>query len=330
MTARRTVLRALALAALTRPLGALAQRAPKLRRIGVLAVGVSTGEQQQWAQMHFVALLRRAGFEEGRDVALEWRYAEGDAARLPALADELVRLNVDLIVASFNQSIAAAKRATRSIPIVMLNAIAPVEQGYVESLARPGGNVTGTAWSAPETMGKILEMLKEGAPQATRVAFLGNPGFPGDGSYKSAVQEAKSKLGMTIQFFDAARPEDIGPALQRIAAAKPHALYAALDTALLSGAREIAEFALKRRLVSMSTAPQFVDAGGLLYYGPDINELAERTVSYVVRILNGAKPTDLPVELPTRYKLIINKKTANAIGHKIPAALLLRADRVIE
>ncbi len=327
MTTRRTAIGALA--AMSLPLHVFAQQ-PKPRRIGVLGVGVSNAEQVQWAQLQFVALLRRAGLEEGRDIAIEWHMAEGDAARLPTLADDLVRRKVELIVASFNQSIAAARRATRDIPIVMLNAISPVEQGFVQSLARPGGNVTGTAWSSPETMGKILGVLKEAAPRAKRVAMVGNPDFPGGKDYHAATLQAGRKLGLEVQFIAAVRPEDIAPALDQVAASKAQALFAAVDTVLLAGLRDMAQFALKRKMVSMSNAPQFVDAGGLLYYGPDFNELAERTVSYVVRILHGARPADLPVELPSNYQLVLSQRTAAAIGHRFPQALLARADRVIE
>ncbi len=315
--------------ALAAPL-ARGQAPAKLRRIGVLAVGVSSAEQQQIGKLIFLKILRDAGFEEGRNLEVEWRFAEGDVNRLPALTDELVRLNVEVIVASFNQSIAAAKRATRTIPVVMLNAVSPVEQGFVESLARPGGNITGTAWSSPETVGKILQVLKEAAPRTTRLAVLGNPDFSIEKDFTEYSAQAGSKLGMSVQFFAARRPNEIGPALEKIAASKSQALFAAVDTILMSGLRDIAVFAQKRKLPSISTASTFVDVGGLLYYGPDLNELAVRTISYVVRILAGAKPADLPVELPSKYQLIINQKTASAIGHKIPPTLLLRADRVIE
>lgn len=221
-------------------------------------------------------------------------------------------------------------RATRSIPIVMVNAIAPVEQGYVQSLARPGGNVTGTAWSAPETMGKIVEVLKEAAPRTARLAILGNDKFPGRGGYMDAAKQAGSRLGMTVEFFGASRLEEVDAALQRMAAWQPQAMYVAFDTILIAALRPIAAFAVKHKLASISTVPQFVEAGGLLYYGPDIEHLAERTASYVARILKGAKPADLPVELPTNYKLIVSRKTATEIGIKLPNAFLLRADRVIE
>jgi putative ABC transport system substrate-binding protein len=301
-----------------------------LRRIGVLGVGVSSAEQVQWARLHFVALLRKSGLEEGRDIEIEWRQAEGDASRLPALAAELVNLKVELIVASFNQSIAAAMKATQTIPIVMLNAVSPVERGFVASLARPGANVTGTAWSSPETLGKILQVLKEAAPHVKRVAMLGNPSFPGERQLMRSLLDSASKLALTAEFFEATRPEEIGPALERIGAARVQALYFATDTVLISGLRDVAEYARRKKLVSMSSAPQIVDLGGVLYYGPDFDELAERTVSYVARILAGARPADLPVELPANYRLIVSKKGAAAIGHRIPPALLARADRVIE
>jgi putative ABC transport system substrate-binding protein len=316
-----------AAAALAAP---LARAQAKPRRIGILGVAVSSSEQVQWARLQFVALLRKFGLEEGRDIELEWRQAEGDAARLPGLAAELVGLKVELIVASFNQSIAAAKKATQTIPIVMLNAVSPVEQGFVASLARPGGNVTGTAWSSPETMGKILQVMKEAAPHVKRLAMLGNPNFPGEKDHMRSSLEAGAKLGMAVEFFEATRPEEIGAALERIGAAKVQGLYFATDTALLSGLREVADYARRKKLVSMSSAPQIVDLGGVLYYGPDINELAERTVSYIPRILAGARPADLPVELPTRYRLIVSKEGAAAIGHRIPQSLLVRADQVIE
>src|SRR5687767_1584834 len=266
---RRRDLLALIGTALAAP-RALAQQSQ--RRVGILGHGVASAEQQQAGRLILLSLMARAGFEEGRNVAYEWRFAEGDAARLPALAQELAGLKPDVIIASFNPAIAAVQRATRVIPVVMLNAIAPVEQGFVQSLARPGCNITGTAWSTPEMMGKFMETLREAAPQAKRVAVLGNPDYPGERHYRTAALAAAAKFGMTLEYFDAARPQDIGPALKRIGAAKSQALYAALDTALVAGIREIGDFALKRKLPAISTAPQFVEMGGLLYYGPDVNE----------------------------------------------------------
>ena len=242
MNRRDSVLALLALGAT--PLAALAQPTGKLRRIGVLAAGVSTAEAQQMGRLFLLAILRQAGFEEDRNLSVEWRFAEGDMTRLPALAEELVRLNVEVIVASFNNPIAAAKAATRSIPVVMLNALSPVEQGFVESLAHPGGNVTGTAWSAPETVGKILQVLMEAAPRLTRVALLGNPGVTGGKSYGDAAERAAGALGLTVQHFRATRPEEIAPALAAIGASRAQALFVAFDTTLISGMREVAAFAL--------------------------------------------------------------------------------------
>ncbi len=316
-----------AAALLVMPEALLAQ---KLRRIGVLTLSVSSSEQAQFGKLLFSSMLRDAGYEDGRNLTIEWRYAEGDASRLPALAQELVRLNVEVIVASFNDAIAAARDATRSIPIVMISALSPVELGFVASLARPGGNVTGTAWSAPETAGKILEVLKDAAPRATRVAFLGNPAVLGMKEYGASTERVAAALGISTRHFGATRPEEIAPALERIAVYRPQALYVAFETMLLSGIRDIVAFALKRKLPSIANAPQFTDAGGLLYYGPDLNEIGARSANYVARILGGVKPAELPVELPNKYRLVVNAKTAKAIGHKISPTFLMRADRVIE
>jgi putative tryptophan/tyrosine transport system substrate-binding protein len=296
----------------------------------VLSLSVSTSEQAQWGKLMFNSWMRGAGYEDGRNLAVEWRYAEGDVSRLPALAEELVRLNVELIMASFNDAIGAAKRATRSIPIVMFNSLNPVEQGFVESLARPGGNITGTAWSAPEISAKILQILNEAAPRAKRVALIGNSSMRGVHDYGVLAVEAAGTMGMEARVFGAARPEEIPKALEQIAAFRPQALYVALDTVLMSGLRDIVAFALKRKLPAIANAPQFTDAGGLLYYGPDLTEIGERTLNYVARILAGARPADLPVELPSKFELVVNLRTAKLIGHKVPQSILVRASRVIE
>ena len=315
---------------LAAPRTLLAQPAQKPRRIGVLALSVSTSEQAQWGKLMFASWMRNAGYEEGRNLAIEWRYAEGDASRLPALAEELARLNVELIMASFNDAIAAARRATRSIPIVMFNSVNPVEQGFVESLARPGGNVTGTAWSAPEITAKILQVLQEAAPRAKRVAAIGNTSMRGAHEYGVSTSQGASKLGMEARAFSTGRPEEIPGALAQIAAFRPQALYVALDPVLASAMAAIVAFALKHKLPAIANASLFVDAGGLLSYGPDVKELGEHTAGYVTRILAGARPADLPVQLPTKFELVVNLKTAKLIGLRIPQSILLRADRVIE
>jgi putative ABC transport system substrate-binding protein len=312
------------------PGGVQAQQPQKLRRIGVLSLSVSASEQAAWGRLMFASWMRSAGYEEGKNLAIEWRYGEGDAGRLPALAEELAGLNVELIMASFNDAIAAAKRATRSIPIVMFNSVNPVEQGFIESLARPGGNVTGTAWSAPEITAKILQVLQEAAPRAKRVAAIGNTSMRGAREYGVSSSQGASKLGMESRAFPTARPEEIPKALEQIAAFRPQALYVALDPVLASGMRDIVAFARKHKLPSIANASLFTDAGGMLCYGPDVKELGEHTGGYVTRILGGARPADLPVQLPTKFELVVNLRTAKLIGHKIPQSILVRADRVIE
>jgi len=327
MNRRDTVL---ALGALAMAPRALAQSAQKLRRIGILTLSVSGSEQAQWGRLMFTAWMRDAGYEDGRNLAIEWRYAEGDASRLPALAEELARLKVELIMASFNDAIAAAKGAAGTIPIVMFNSVNPVEQGFVESLARPGGNVTGTTWSAPEITSKILQVLHEAAPRAKRIAAIGNATMRGAREYIVSGSPGASKMGVDVQTFLTPRPEEIPKALDQVAAFHPQALYVVLDPVLASGMKDVVAFAQKHKLPAIANASVYTDAGGMLSYGPEVRELAERTAGYVTKILGGAKPADLPVQLPTKFELVVNMKAAKLIGHKIPQSILLRADRVIE
>ena len=330
MNRRRKLAFAIGLSALATPFAGLAQPAGRGRRIGWLSLGKSGSEVAQQLQRQLREWLLRAGYEEGKNLAIEWRFAEGDVARLAVLADGLVRLNVEVIIASLNQAIAAAKRATRTIPIVMYGAVLPVELGFVESLARPGGNITGTTWTAPELVGKGLEILKEAAPGTARVALLFNPTMPGAELSEPATVHAASALGVSVQNFLVTRPEDIPAALNRIAASRPDALGVAVDAIIGTRLREIATFALQQKLLSIGNAPQFVNAGGTLYYGVDLPSILQRTISYVDRILKGAKPAELPIEQPTKFQFVINLKTAKALGLTIPQSVLLRADEVIE
>ena len=320
----------IALGALALPLAAKAQQPQKLHRIGVLSLSVSTSETTHWAKLAFASWMRAAGYEEGQNLVVEWRYAEGDVSRLPALAEDLARLKVEVIMASFNDAIAAAKKATRTIPIVMFKSINPVEQGFAESLARPGGNITGTAWSAPEVSAKILQVLHEAAPRAKRIALVGNTAMRGVHEYGVAAVKGASAMGMQTRVFPVERPEELPKVLEQIAAFKPQALDIGLDTVTVTGLKDIVAFAQKHKLPSIANVSLFTDAGGLLCYGPDLKELGERTAGYVAKILGGAKPADLPIQLPTRFELVVNLKTAKLIGHKIPQSILLRADRVIE
>ena len=325
---RRFLLASSALLAV--PLTSFAQQAEKVRRIGVLSLGAPTefAAQRFWQRLR--DSLRRVGYEEGKNLVIERRYAEGKIERLPALADELVRLNVELIIAPLNTLIAAAKQATRTIPIVMLSGGDPVENGYVKSLAHPGGNITGTIWTGPELGGKIVQLLKEAVPGAVRIATLFNPTSPGEDARVAESHRAVKALGMSLQDFPVTRVEDIVVALDRIALIRPDALIVLADPNSNSRAREITNFATTRKLVSIGTSSAHVDTGGLIFYGPDILAMYDRTASFVDRILRGAKPGDLPVESPTKYELVLNTKTAQAIGFKPPPSFMARVDRQIE
>jgi len=306
-----------------------------VRRIGVLSPDSDSGDSRLPAGLRrdFVSALRRLGYHEGRNLAIEWRWANGRADTLPALAQELVALNVELIVARTNGPIVAAMKATRAIPIVMLNGNYPVESGLIRSLARPGGNVTGTSYVSLEFFGKGLQVLKDIAPKVDRVAILWDANWPRTaGVGKMAVDSigrAAKVLHMTPLYFDAATPADITAALDKIATSHVSALFSPGFAVVRQNQKEITEFALDRKLASMGIAG-FADDGGLADYSPDVASFLERTVSYVDRILKGAKPADLPVEEPTKYNLVINMKTAKAIALTVGTSALLRADRVIE
>jgi putative ABC transport system substrate-binding protein len=331
MMDRRAFLGTLAGGLLAAPLAAGAQQAGQVRRIGFLSFDAAGSETAQQQQRLLRESLRRVGFDEGANLVIEWRFADGSRERLSPLATELVHLNVELILAAAsNEAIAAARQATRTIPIVMHLANLPVESGFVESLAHPGGNVTGTTWLSPETNNKQFQILKEAVPGATRVTILGDQTRPEGPIYRTWNERAAGVLGLTLQFVDVSRPEDVMPALRRVAAGRPDVLYVATYPVIRSRLREIIDFTLERKLPSMGAGFIFVRSGGLLYYGPDIPDTWDRTVSYVDRILRGARAMDLAVEEPTKYRLVINLKTAKALGLTIPQSLLQRADQVIE
>lgn len=324
---RRFLLASSALLAV--PLTSFAQPAPKVRRIGYLSLAAASTEVQQfWRDS-----LRRAGYEEGRNLVIEWRFAEGEVGRLAGLADELVRLNVELIVAYLNEATDAAKHATQTIPIVMFAGMFPVERGIVKSLAHPGGNVTGTVWYAnpQETSTKMLQIIKDAVPKARRLSQLWNPADPQMRFYDFAQRErVAAALGMSQQRFGITRPDEQKAAIGRVAASRPDVLWVGGNVNAVGVFREIAAFAIERKLVSVSDSALWVEAGGLLSYGPDRNALRDRTVSYVDRMLRGAKPSDLPVEQTTKWEMLLNAKTARAIGFKPPPSFMLRVDREIE
>ena len=330
MNSRRRPLLALCLLACVVPLAGRAEPADRVRRIGVLSLNKAGSQVAQFEAAVVLAGLRGAGFWEGRNLQLEWRYAEADVARLAGLAEQLVRLEVELILAITNDPIEAAMRATRRIPIVMIGAALPVELGYVQSLARPGGNVTGTSWASVETSGKILQILQEAAPGARRIALLASPAAPGTHSYRSENQRAARRLGVSLEVFDLGPADRLAETLQRVAASRPDALYVAGEGKVGTQLNEIVAFATRHRLLAIGVTPQFIDAGGALYYGPNLAHLAQRTASYIDRILKGAQPADLPVELPAKFDLVVNARALKSIGVRLPRALLLRADEVIQ
>lgn len=315
-------------------LAALASLAPgahsqqRVHRIALLALDDSQSLGGTSASL-LRAALRGIGYEEGRNLRIEERWASGDFAKLDAFAHELARLDMDALVAITNYEIAALKRAGPRAPIVMYFGALPVELGFVQSLSRPGGNITGTAYHSDETAGKIVGLLREAAPAARRTALLWNPDFPGMRIYGAAANRAAESSGMSIEYFDAERPSAVPPALSRIAAYKPDALFVAYDSIISTRLDEITAFARERRFVSIGTSPVFADFGGCLAYGPNLQDVAQRTASHIDRILRGARAAELPVEQPRKFELVVNLATARAIGYSPPRAFLSRADRVI-
>jgi putative tryptophan/tyrosine transport system substrate-binding protein len=306
-----------------------AQQQAKIHRIGFLSGGFPG--PTHWTTT-LRTYLRDLGYVEGKNIAIESRFAENKPDRLSALADEPVRLKVDVIVAGGSNDARVAKNATKTIPIVTTGiGIDPVESGVVESLARPGGNVTGITSLTTELGGKRLELIKEAVPKITRVAVLYDPAAPGSlRELKETLPVAASALGLTVRSWevrDAAGFDRVFAALRR---ERPDGLYVAGGPLMSPNGKRIAAFALKRRLPSVYGNKEYVDAGGLMCYGADLADIYRRVAYYVDKILKGAKPFDLPVEQPRKFEFVINLKTAQQIGVTIPQSVLYRADRVIK
>jgi len=299
-------------------------------RIGWLSPGREDSDESLHGRRLLHEWLRRFGYDEGRNLLVERRYAEGEVARLPALAQELVQSEVDLIIALMNDSIAAAREATTRIPIVMLSGASPVEPGLAQTLARPAVNVTGVVSIGLDATAHALQVLKEAVPTTRRVAVLFNSRAPGAQRFGPATDRLALSLGLQLDPFDVARSQDVGPGLQRIAVRRADALYVVDDPVIDARLSDILAFARRNGLVSIGTTRQFVEAGGLLCVAPDHAYLIERTVAFADRILRGARPQDLPVEHVTRFALIVNLATAAQLGRTLPRPLLRRADEVIE
>jgi putative ABC transport system substrate-binding protein len=327
---RRTFLGRLAGGLLAAPLAAEAQPAAKVPRIGYLAGNLAASPHLPEA---FRQGLRDLGYVEGRNVVIEYRSAEDKLERLPALAAELVALKVDVIVAPNTPTALAAKQATRTLPIVFTFVGDPVGSGLVTSLARPGGNVTGLSLLFPELVGKCLELLKQAVPRVSRVAFLWQPGALDERTEKDRLKRAEvaaRALGVRLQFVEARGPEDFDRAFSDMTRARAEALTALGGAMLFNERRRLVALAAKHRLPAVFPFREFVDVGGLMAYGPDLADLSRRAATYVDKILKGAKPGDLPVEQPTKFELVINVKTAKALGLTIPQSVLGRADEVIQ
>ena len=327
---RRTVglIVVLALGLLAAPLAAGAQQPKKVPRIGVLwpySPTIASPLADAFRQG-----LRDLGYVESQNIAIEDRWAEGKYDRLPALAAETVRLNVDIIVAVATPAIKAAQQATRTIPIVMAIANDPVESGFVASLARPGGNVTGLSLQSPELSGKRLELLKESIPKLSRVAVLWNSSNPSHPLLRRETEAAARALKVQLQLLDVPGPTGVYGAFPAMTRERAGALLVLPDATFRDQQRRIVDLAAKSRLPSMYWSREFVDAGGLMAYGANIPDLFRRAATFVDKILKGRKPADLPVEQPTRFELAINMKTAKALGLTFPHTILVRADQVIE
>ena len=328
MNKRRKLVIALGASALAAPFGSFAQQPGKVWRIGFLSPASASGYANRVEALR--AGLRELGYVEGKNLVIEWRFADGKYERLPGLAAELVQLKMDVIVTVTTPATSAAQKATTTLPIVMGNVSDPVGAGIVKSLAHPGGNITGLSNIATDISPKLLEMLHSMAPKLSRVVVLVNPNNSYHTTALKDVQAAAQRTGVTILSLDARTPQEIEKAFSAMAREKAGAVIVLRDPFFVEQLRQIAELAAKHRLPSISGTPDYAEAGGLMSYGSSSTDQIRRVATYVDKILKGAKPADLPVEQPTKFELFINGKTAKALGLKIPQSLLVMADKVIE
>jgi len=319
----------LALGILATPLAAGAQQAAKTPRIGVLVLRSASDSAPQLEA--FREELRERGWIEGQNIVLEYRSGDGRLDRLPEHAAELVRLKVDVIFSPGTAETEAAQNATTTIPIVMATVGDPIGRGIIASLARPGGNVTGLSYSVGwEIFSKQLQLLKEVVPKVSRIAVLGNPDNPHYGPALREAQVAGRSLGVQLQVLEARGPNEFDRAFAAMIKQRAGALLVLADPVSLLHRTPLAQLAAKSRLPAIYGFREYVDAGGLLSYGPNLSDLFGRAATYVDKILKGARPADLPVEQPNKFELVINLKTAKALGLSFPPSLLLRADQVVE
>jgi putative ABC transport system substrate-binding protein len=322
-----TLLGGAAAASIAWPLAAIAQQSGKLRTIGFLGPNTRSGASDWVAAL--AQRLRELGWIEGRTVTIEYRWAEGREERLAEIAAEFVRLKVDVIVTSGTPAVMASKQATSVIPIVFAAVSDPVGTGLVASLARPGGNVTGLANQTSDTAGKKLELLREAVPGLRRLAVMANVGNPASVLDMGEAQATARALGLEVTTSEIRRAEDISPAFDALKG-RADALYVCVDPLVNTHRIRVNTLALAARLPTMHGLREYVEAGGLMSYGPNLPDLLRRAADYVDKILRGVNPGDIPVEQPTKFDLIINLTTAKALGLEVPPTLLARADEVIE
>jgi putative ABC transport system substrate-binding protein len=322
---RRAFISGITLGLLAAPLAAEAQQAGKVYRIGF----ISNSTRPAGAALvgPFQQGLAELGWVEGQNISIEYRWAEGDMGRHPRLAAELVALKVEVIVLAGTAAARAALQATQTIPIVAAVVGDPVASGLVKSLAKPGGNLTGGAWQSGELITKQLQLLQQMAPTATRFAALGHSAMP---AARTAVETTARSLGVKLEVFQVSVPADVPAAFKAIERGRAEALIVLPSPMFYAERRQLAQLAARHRLPAIYEVKEYVDEGGLASYGPSFPEMYRRAATYVDRILKGAMPGELPMEQPTKFVLVINLKTAKALGLTVPPSLLQRADQVIE
>lgn len=326
---RRAFLAAFTGGLLAAPLAVEGQQAGKVYRIGYLTI--PSRETAGPVADSFQHGLSDLGWTAGRNVVIDYRFAESDLGRLPDLAAELVRLRADVIVAGANAAVIAVKNATRTIPIVMFLAVDPVDSGLVASFARPGGNITGlTLTAGAEIYGKQLQLLKDAFPHISRVAILLNRAAPTNARASGEIEIATRSLDLQEQIVVVGSPNEFDHAFSSLKATRPDAIFVPGDSMFYQHRVRLARLAAKSRLPTMWGLREHAEAGGLMAYATDLQDLARRAATFVDKILRGARPADLPIEQPTKFELVINLKTAKALGLTMPPSLLARADQVIE
>ena len=311
------------------PVTVCAQQPGKVYRIGYIQTAAP--EEMVHLSKAFEEGLRELGYVEGRNIVIERRFAGGKQERLPDLAVDLVRLNVDVIVTGSNPVIAAVKQATATIPIVMAVSRDPVGSGFLASLARPGGNITGLSNDpGPGILGKNMELLKEVVPRSSRMAYLWNPVPQGAETYRKVAESAARKLGVTLQLVEVRGRNEFEGAFAAMLRERADAVLVAQDPLFISARSQVVLLAARHRLPAVYGNSEYAEVGGLMSYGPNIAQQFRRAAVYVDKILKGAKPGDLAVEQPTKFELVLNLRTAKALGLTIPPSLLLRADQIID